>query len=779
MISETTTATSLRALAEVGRRAVGDVGVSALVSRVAQTTCEALGYKTAVVNLHRRADDDFVVAAVHGNADAEAALVGSASSSAAWWRLIDERFALDTGVFFVPAGAVRWSDEVPSHVPDLDAIDEDAGAWHSEDALLATLEASDGTLLGVLSVDEPLSGRRPTTATAATLAAVAVHLAQAIELQDNTRRERRRTIALERLAAVSASALDAPDRIAAMGTLAEAVSDALGFAQVEIASRQSDGRLGTCAVLGASRVLDGIEAVDALELLGGRADGWTATTALSAPGAEHPRGHGPSGWAGEHLLIGMGTDDRQLTGVLRVSAPADRVRADPALIALLRTFAQQAGAVARSDRLRSERDRAQRTAREDRITGLPNRLAVHETLTALGGVGAVLCVGMDDIAQVSSSLGHRAGEGLLRRIADRLAGAAPAGSLVARVGGEDFAVCLPTAGDMAEAAEMIVDCLVSPIDVEGIDVHLSPAVGAAATGDSEDALRCAHAAMTQARRTGRRIVTYDATRDTSRRELELTGALHRAIDGDELTLHFQPLYGLTSGDLLGAEALLRWTYQGHAISPGEFVPLAERSGAIETLGAWVIDQVCAQIAAWERRGLVVPVVGVNVAPRQLARTDLVGIVTAVLARHEVAAERLCVEVTESAITLGGRDAADVLVELDRRGVRCAIDDFGADHSSLGRLATLPVGMVKLDRQFLTDVPDDSQSVRLLDGALNLIAALGLKSVVEGIETPEQARRCAEAGADIGQGFLLGRPQPASAFATLIAGDRPTDVRAAA
>lgn len=263
---------------------------------------------------------------------------------------------------------------------------------------------------------------------------------------------------------------------------------------------------------------------------------------------------------------------------------------------------------------------------------------------------------------------------------------------------------------------------------------------------------------------------FVAELDDAGQRLRLATGLRRALEGDELELHFQPLRVLADGTHAGFEALVRWRPpRGALVLPGEFSGFAETSGLIEPLGAWVLDAACRQLRAWLDAGLEPGVLGVNVSPRQLRRTDVPAIVTAALERHRVDPAQLCVEVTEGALREGADAVERSLERLREIGVRAAIDDFGSDYSSLARLRDLPVQMVKLDRSFLAGTPGDARATELLGAIVGLGRALGLRIVAECVETPEQERLVSELGCTLGQGFALGRPLDARAAGALLAG----------
>ncbi len=891
-------------LLEVGRlvRAGGSLGD--LHEAMAAAVARSLGFATAVVNLHRRATDDFVVAAVHGDAQVRTALHGATSTWAQWQPLFDAHFDLG-GATFVPAGTVAWDDGLPTHVPLRCGGLQHHDGWDPEDALFAPLLDSAGAIAGVLSVDEPLDGRRPTSEEGAALVAFAAHLAGALETRRLVASQARRDQALEHLARVAAAALRIDDPAGSVGPVAEAVRDALGFAVVEVAVA-GDGVLGAAAALGDAPRLDGLPLAELAALL----EGWPAeegchrVPADGAPPGWGPAGRqgaGPGGWRLHGLVVPLTDRAGRLAGALRAGAPRDLEAPPAGVLRLLRAFALQAAAaidsagaaavrrsearkgamlasaldaivtvdadgllvefnpaaertfgVARADvigtpmadlvvpdRLRhhhsaafaaelrgegrgkvvgqrvevparrangeefpaeiavvridaegppqftaylrdisdrvadrralaEQRDRAQHAAHHDALTGLPNRAGAEERLAALAAAGTdvlALRVVLDDLALVTSSLGHAAGDEVLRRVARRLAAEAGSRGFAARLDGAAFLVVRPAGrAEPLHAAASVHRLLRAPVPVAGTPVPVAVSVGVALAGPgdpSADVLRRADIAAERARATATPSVLFAREHDDAAERLGLAAGLRRALDDDELELHFQPLVAVAAPDRpVGFEALLRWRPRGGAlVPPGRFIPFAESSGLIEPIGEWVLDAACRQIAAWGG-GEEGPVVGVNVSPRQLRRTDVARLVTRALARHGVPPSRLCIELTETA--LRGAELSTVretLEALGALGVRTAIDDFGADYSSLRRLRELPVQMVKVDRSFLDDVPGDRRGEDLLAAIAALAGALGLRTVVEGVERPEQLALLGELGVEFAQGFLLGRPAP--------------------
>jgi len=380
---------------------------------------------------------------------------------------------------------------------------------------------------------------------------------------------------------------------------------------------------------------------------------------------------------------------------------------------------------------------------------------------------------------VNDSLGHVAGDRVLRLLAARLFEELE-GCVVARLDGASFLVLLEhlRADGVATAsatARWVHDTIGRPLEVEGVEVALRASVGVAVLPPGEAAagelLKRADVAVGRAKASGGGTAVYEHEAEPPRHRLSLAAELRRAIARDELELHFQPLVRLAptgEDSLCGLEALLRWRRaDGELVPPGHFIPFAETSGLIEPLGEWVLEEAGRQLRAWGDAGLPAVPVNVNVSPRQLARAGLARRVAAMLDRLGVDPALLVVELTESGLREGGAGLDAAVRAFGDVGVRWALDDFGADWSSLSRLRELPVEVLKVDRAFLRHVPRDPRACDLLGAILALADALGARTVVEGIETPEQLEFVRRAGGGIGQGFLLGRPVPVGEATALL------------
>jgi diguanylate cyclase (GGDEF)-like protein len=419
-------------------------------------------------------------------------------------------------------------------------------------------------------------------------------------------------------------------------------------------------------------------------------------------------------------------------------------------------------------------------AHHDPLTGLPNRALfmreLEKTLTA--GEGAtVFFVDLDDFKLINDSLGHEAGDELLRAVSERLSLALRADDLVARFGGDEFVILawdVTTESAATRIAARVADALREPVMLGGQARYVAGSLGLRVCPpnsglDASAVVRDADTAMYRAKAfgKGRCEVFDDSIRDEAVSRLELEGALRTVLERDELRLVYQPLIDLPTATIMGVEALLRWEHPTIGlVSPMEFIPLAERNGTIVEIGAWVLDEACRQVKAWGDTSLKM---SVNVSSHQLARPDFPEIVAATLARHELDAGQLCLEVTETAI-LGDPEATTAtLTGLTALGVELAVDDFGVGYASLLHLRQLlPVHTLKIDKSFVDGVLEGVEDAAIVEGVIRLAHSLGLDVVAEGVEHADQATALRDWGCETGQGYHFDRPLPASEVATKLA-----------
>ncbi|HYD10621.1 MAG TPA: EAL domain-containing protein, partial [Acidimicrobiales bacterium] len=428
----------------------------------------------------------------------------------------------------------------------------------------------------------------------------------------------------------------------------------------------------------------------------------------------------------------------------------------------------------RSDQRELE-DRLRHRAEHDALTGLANRAALADALEARLDAGeqpAVVLLDLDGFKGLNDSLGHVAGDQLLRVVANRLRAAVRPTDVVARLGGDEFAVVVDGGHqDAFDVATRITERLDEQVAVLGRVVRCRASVGVTTIGSSADELiRNADLAMYEAKAGGRNRVEVFEDRLHQRlvRRMRLEEALAHAVDRNELRLVHQPVVDLETGRLLGAEALLRWRHAGEEIEPSEFVPLAEETGLITSIGRWVLREACAAAARWHRLRPdgPPPRVAVNVSALQLGSGTLVTDVADALTAARLSPSCLTIEITESAVMARSEEIVGRLSALRAVGVRVSIDDFGTGHSSLGRLRFLPVDEVKIDRSFVSGA-GDAVDIAVVEAVLALAGSLGLEVVAEGIETRDQLDALRLRGCEMGQGWLFGAGVPSSGIERLL------------
>lgn len=511
----------------------------------------------------------------------------------------------------------------------------------------------------------------------------------------------------------------------------------------------------------------------------------------ASPGLTGTLGHRSADWTGRPLIDLIAEEDRETAaaeleklfdagsdGTVRFESSL--VRVDGQRRRMEATFANLLGGdavdgiVATFRDVTEQRDlerKLSHRAFHDELTGLANRALFLDRMDHALRVSrsdadpvVVLFVDLDDFKSVNDALGHGVGDQLLRTIAERIRGVAGSGDTPARLGGDEFALLLEDRGGVDRAlgvAEGLLDSLRDPVRLAGYDLAVLASVGVAVAAPgmtTSGLLRDADIAMYEAKRAGKgQIKIFDpAMRLGATTQLEYRSELSSALENRQLRLVFQPLVDLRTGEVKGAEALIRWEHPTRGdVPPAEFIPIAERSGLIKEIGNWVLHQSMREAVRWQARGQ--RYVSINVSAVQLRDATFVEQVQTALEVTGLSAAQVLLEVTETVLVDEIDSASTSLDALKKLGVRIAIDDFGTGYCSLSYLQKFPVDVVKIDRQFIDEVDGDETQSSLARMILQMTSSLGVTSVAEGIERPAQIIALRQLGCDIGQGYLLSRP----------------------
>ena len=430
-----------------------------------------------------------------------------------------------------------------------------------------------------------------------------------------------------------------------------------------------------------------------------------------------------------------------------------------------------------SERLAAE-ERFTYLAQYDALTGLPNRLLVHDRLVQAMALAkrndwtmACLFIDLDRFKLVNDTQGHHIGDKLLKEAAARLKNCIRSSDTVGRLGGDEFAAILSELrkpGDAGLVAQKIIDVLAQPFHIEGHEIFISASIGITLfPADGVEAgmlIMNADTAMYRAKERGRNNYQY-FTREMNERALQrvrMEASLRRALDRNEFRLVYQPKADLATGKICGFEALLRWEHPVRGlILPGEFIPVLEDTGLIVPAGEWVLRTACDQLKSWQNAGLKVPGIAVNLSARQFEQKDLEGAVRKILRESGVDPSLIELEITESLLMNDPERAARTLHSLKKSGVKLSMDDFGTGYSSLGYLKRFPLDTVKVDRTFVRDISTDADDATLTLAIISLAHNLRLRVVAEGVETEEQLNFLVSNGCDEMQGYFFAKPTSAT------------------
>ena len=428
----------------------------------------------------------------------------------------------------------------------------------------------------------------------------------------------------------------------------------------------------------------------------------------------------------------------------------------------------------------------------DPLTGLPNRVLFRELLghTLQSAERnqtqfALLSIDLDNFKTINESLGHSVGDRLLVEAGGRLNTLLPDIDAIARIGGDEFNVILDQVRDVPSVvlmAQRIIDVLGTPFDLEGKSVYVGASIGIAlypTDGNNAEALQSnADAALHQAKTQGRGMARFFSSEmgGRARERLMLEADLRRAVEQNELVLHYQPQVDLISGQIVGLEALVRWKHPLRGmVSPGEFIPLAEECGCIVPIGDWVLRTACRQFKQWADSGMPLQHIAVNVSAVQLSRGNLIETVKNVLAETGITSGQLELELTESCVMLDREQSFKSFAELSTLGVHLSIDDFGTGYSSLAYLQQLDLHKLKIDMGFVRDMTSNSGNASIVRAIIAMGHSLGLEIIAEGVELSGQARYLRALQCDVAQGYLISKPLPADEIAQFVNNYSPVPI----
>lgn len=432
------------------------------------------------------------------------------------------------------------------------------------------------------------------------------------------------------------------------------------------------------------------------------------------------------------------------------------------------------------DGLNEQAEELRHHARHDYLTALPNRMHGASHLSQMieyalqhNVMGALLFIDLDHFKEINDSLGHSAGDELLQQVSRRLAAVVRDDDIVARLGGDEFTIITGTLHapeDAGVIAEKLLVALNQPFSMNGTELHISASIGISLFpndgNDAEILLRNADSAMYEAKRDGRNSYRYYAPEMTEEvfHRFQMVDELREAIEQQQFELHYQPQICLHTGDVVGAEALVRWRHPVRGlVPPGEFIPYAESSGQIAQIGEWVLSEACARITDWRAQGLPIPKLAVNISNRQLRRKSLVSLVQHALTLAHCEPSWLELEITESTLMINPQEMARQLEELKRLGVSLAIDDFGTGYSSLSYIKQLPINKLKIDRSFIRDLHEDENDRAITRAIIAMGRSLNLTVIAEGAEFASQIAFLAAEECGQVQGFYYSKPLPEAQF----------------
>ncbi|HUW38464.1 MAG TPA: EAL domain-containing protein [Rhodocyclaceae bacterium] len=439
-----------------------------------------------------------------------------------------------------------------------------------------------------------------------------------------------------------------------------------------------------------------------------------------------------------------------------------------------------------SERKRAE-ERINHLAYYDALTGLPNRSLLHRLVTQTLAAaqrsrahGALLFIDLNRFKPINDTLGHDVGDRLLKQVGERFRATLRTEDVMARLGGDEFVAGLFNIAKREHAgvvAQKLLASLDEPFLIDGNELRLGASIGISIYpqdgSNTETLLRYADVAMYRAKQANQNGYMY-YSEEMNRRSLDrlkIETGLRQALDRGELLVHYQPKVNIASGEIIGAEALVRWRHPTEGmIPPNEFIPVAEETGLVVQIGEWVLEQACLQARIWQRTGLPLLKIAVNISARQIT-AGLPRIITALLARHCLSPEWLELELTESMLMHGSDGVIDMMDELHAMGIALALDDFGTGFSSLSYLKRFPIDTLKIDRSFVAGIPQDASDCAIAGAIVSMAKQLGHKVIAEGVESHDQLAFLTTLGCDEIQGYLFSPGVPVEEFVTLVRAGR--------
>jgi len=768
-----------------------------LLELIVSSACRCLRYRGCTISVRDEHGMFWYRATAGCSPETDRRLRTLSMSSEAFDILRAAATPLDSVLYVPPGHSIRAHPALRSCFIETEA--SLAGAeWRTGALLFIPLLGVDGEIMGFLNPDDPLDGTLPARGQIEVLEAFAHQAVTALHVVRGRAAEREQTRGaeaqrrqLEGLLQASASVRGSLQLSDVLQQIAIAMTSAAEFGSVVVYLRDAEDNLHVRASVGMSaeedarlratpvplavfrQIMQPEMRISRSYLFDHRRHAATRELdeALNIPplpldwreGQWHPE---------DALTVPLENRDGHDIGLISVDEPLDRGYPDLARIQALELFADHCVVAVEQARLYED---MQSLAMTDALTGLPNRMLLHDRLTQALALAqreraplALLLMDLDRFKEVNDTLGHHYGDVLLRDVGNRLRTVIRAADTAARLGGDEFAVVLPSTDEAGAliVVDHILAALEPPVTVDdhGLDIGASigvalyPAHGA----DTATLLRRADVAMYVAKRSRSGFAVYQEEQDVhSPRRLTLMRELRRRLDEGALQLHYQPLVDLARNRATAVEALLRWPHPERGfVPPDEFIPLAEHTDIIVPLTRWVLETAIRQCREWRDGGVGLGV-SVNLSARVMHNAHLPDTVQGLLQCHDVAPERLTLEITESALMVDPDQALKVLGQLDGLGVRISIDDFGTGYSSLGYLRRLPVHEVKIDKSFVLGL---GATTNLKDQAIvrSIIAmahALGLAVVAEGVERRETWDTLRALGCDLVQGYYMSRPLP--------------------